>query len=83
MWIKIKINGGPKFSIPIPLFMLRMPFVWNMIAKQNFDGKEIVPYGREVAAKAYSELRRYINTNGHFTLVDIQSSDGDIIKITV
>lgn len=83
MWFKINIDGGPKFSIPIPLFMLSMPFMWNMIARQNSDGKGIVPYGRDVAVKAYSELRRYIKMNGHFTLVDIQTSAGDIIRITV
>ena len=84
MWIKININGGPKFSIPVPLFVLGMPFVWNMIAKQNAGGGGIVPQGMEkIGSEAISELRNFIRRNGHFTMVDIESSDGTIVKITV
>ncbi len=36
-----------------------------------------------VAREAYSELTRFIRVHGHFTLVEVISSEGDHIKITV
>ena len=92
MWIKINANGGPKISIPVPLFLAGMPFVWRMIAKSNAQGDGEVDETsltewsgamQRLGPKAIRDLRQFIHRNGHFTMVDIETADGDTVKITV
>ena len=80
MWIKIRTTDGPNFSIPVPLFIAGMPFVWRMIAKNSNDAQ---PGFEKLGPDMVRELRRYVRKCGHFTLVEVNSSDGDIVKITV
>ena len=80
MWIKINTQDGPHFSIPIPLFLAGTRPVINMITRIN--GPEAAWYA-PMAGDIVRELRRYVRKNGHFTLVEVISSEGDHIKITV
>ena len=80
MWIRIKTEEGPNLSIPLPLFLLRSPMVLNLAAR--YGGKEAAKYA-PMAGEIARELRRYVGENGHFTLVDVESSDGTYVKITV
>lgn len=80
MWIKVNTQDGPHFSIPIPLFLAGTRPVINMLTKIN--GPEATWYA-PMAGEIVRELRRYVRKNGHFTLVEVISSEGDHIKITV
>ncbi|MBR5730783.1 MAG: hypothetical protein IKX89_02400 [Firmicutes bacterium] len=80
MWIKVNAHDGPHFTLPVPLSLAGSRFVWSLVAKYGSEeAAAIAPF----AAGMVHELRRYVRENGHFTMVDVQSSDGDIIKITV
>ncbi|MBO5994826.1 MAG: hypothetical protein J6Q41_04880 [Firmicutes bacterium] len=80
MWIKVNAKDGPHFSIPIPLFLAGTRPVINMMSK--YGGPTMANYA-PMAKDIISELRRYVSKHGHFTLVEVISSEGDHIKITV
>ncbi len=80
MWIKVNAKGGPHFTIPVPLFLAGTRPVINMLTRIN--GSEATWYA-PMAGEIVSELRRYVRKHGHFTLVEVISSEGDHIKITV
>ncbi|MBQ2160829.1 MAG: hypothetical protein II444_03250 [Firmicutes bacterium] len=48
----------------------------------RINGSEATWYA-PMAGEIVSELRRYVRKHGHFTLVEVISSEGDHIKITV
>ena len=77
MWVKIRVPEGPKFSIPIPLSMLGVAI--RIAARADEKMAQCLPYAKDMSR----DLRDYISRNGHFTMVDVESSDGTVIKITV
>ena len=80
MWIKVNTHDGPHLTLPVPLSLAGSRFVWALVAKHgNEEAAAIAPF----AAEMVQELRKYVRKNGHFILVDVQSADGDIVKITV
>ena len=80
MWIKVNTQDGPNFTIPVPLFLAGTRPVINMLTRIN--GPEATWYA-PMAGDIVYELRRYVSKHGHFTLVEVISSEGDHIKITV
>ena len=80
MWIRIKQQDGPNFSLPVPLVMLKSPLLWSLVAKHG--GEEAAQYA-PMARAMMRELSAYVRTHGHFTLVDVESADGETVKITV
>ena len=79
MWIRIKTDEGRRFSIPVPLFMLRSPLMWRIAARYSGEGAQYMPAAKEMCA----ELSRYVKKHGHFVLVDVESAEGEKVKITV
>ena len=63
---------------------------WSIIAAEG-DARGIIPedeadtelFDPEMARQAIIELSAFIRRHGHFTLVEVQSADGDHITITV
>ncbi|MBR5739712.1 MAG: hypothetical protein IKX81_00275 [Firmicutes bacterium] len=80
MWIRIDAVDGPHFTIPVPLFMAGSPLVLKLVSR--YGGSELEQYV-PVAKAMVGELRKYIRRNGHFTLVRVEDSDGDLVEITV
>ncbi len=80
MWIKVNAQGGPHFTIPLPLFLVGTRPVIDILSRIN--GSEAARYA-SMAGEMVRELRRYVSKHGHFTLVEVISSEGDHIKITV
>lgn len=79
MWIRIRTEGR-KISIPVPLVLAGTPLVLRLAAK--YGGEEAAKYA-PYAGEIIKELRNYVARNGHFTLVDVETSDGTWVKITV
>ena len=79
MWIRIRADGAPNISIPVPLFMLGSPRIINMAARYGVS--DIAKYA-PIARQMVREFRRYVRENGHFTLVDVES-EGATVKIIV
>ncbi len=80
MWIRVKQTDGPNISLPLPLGMLKSRWIWRLAEKHG--GEEAAKYA-PMAREMIRELAAYVRANGHFTLVDVESADGETVKITV
>ncbi len=76
--MKIKISAekhGITFIIPTKLLFS------NMILSHANEGEQRL--SRSARKNIYLALKKSIEINGHFTLVEATSSDGESVKITV
>ena len=80
MWIKVKSQDGPNISLPVPLSVTGARLLVKIAVKHG--GPEAGQYA-PLAADMVRELRRYVRKNGHFVMVDVDSRDGTMVKITV
>lgn len=80
--MKLHIKGSDKFGFKIwlPTSLLKSKFVIKNIKKHS--GTNIEPFINSLPI-IYRALKQYIKKNGHFVLVDIESSDGYKIFIKV
>jgi hypothetical protein len=79
MWIKVHADGK-RFSLPIPNACLEIGL---RIAGRTLAGKEDFPLTEaqlRMLAKGLREARR---DYGHLTLVDVETADGEIVKIVL
>ena len=74
---------GKRFFIPLPTGLLCSRAGVRLvlyILRQNGQTAPIPPQTVYTAQKA---LRQYLRLHGHFTLVDVESADGDRVKIVL
>lgn len=69
---KVRVN------LLVPTSLIKSPIVINSIKK--YSGIEIDP---KIFKNMYRVLKEYIKENGHFNLVEVNSKEGDYIKIRV
>ena len=80
MKIHIKSNDGYGIKLWLPTSLLKSKFIIKNIKKHG--GIDIEPL-MNLLPKIYKTLKAYIKKHGHFTLVDVRSSDGDKVIIKV
>ncbi len=80
MKIHIKDSNGLGFKLWLPTSLLKSWFIINKLKK--YGGIDIEPLINSLPI-IYTALKEYIKKNGHFILVDIESSDGDKVFIKV
>ena len=80
MKIHIKSNDGYGIKLWLPTSLLKSKFIIKNIKKHG--GIDIEPL-MNLLPKIYKTLKVYIKKHGHFTLVDVRSSDGDKVIIKV
>lgn len=68
------------FKIYLPLFLLKSKFINKLIIK-NVNNDNVS--NLLVNIISYKNIKHYIKLNGHFNLIEIYSSAGDIIKIRI
>lgn len=71
-----------------PNSLLKAKFIYKMIVSKRkgelgTEDKEILEKLLVLRKVAYRALVNYIKTQGHFTLVEVNASDGTIVKISV
>ena len=79
MWIKVHADGK-RFSLPIPTACLESGI---RIAGRTLAGREEFPLTeaqRRLLAKGLRDARRDF---GRLTLVDVETADGEIVKIVL
>lgn len=79
MWIKVHADGK-RFSLPIPNACMEIGL---RIAGRTLAGREDFPLTEaqlRMLAKGLREARR---DYGHLVLVDVETVDGDIVKIVL
>lgn len=84
--MKIRIQSGEKkFTVPFPtclVFSRGSAWIANHIGRRYAGDamKEIPP---EAMDALFAEFRRIKSKHGSWELVNVQSADGDIVKITL
>ena len=79
MKIYIKNNDGFNLKLWLPTSFLKRKFMMKFIT-QNADISEQI---NALLPRFYNELKKFIKQNGHFTLVDITSADGEKVMIKI
>ena len=80
MKIHIKSNDGYGIKLWLPTSLLKSKFILKNIKK--YGGIDVEPL-MNLLPKINKTLKTYIKKYGHFTLVDVRSSDGDKVIISV
>ena len=80
MKIHIKSNDGYGIKLWLPTSLLKSKFILKNIKK--YGGIDIEPV-MNLLPKINKTLKTYIKKHGHFTIVDVRSSDGDKVIIKV
>ena len=85
--MKIHINVDDedsrfKLNLWVPTGLIKSRFIWKQAGKAKGMTPELADKLQKAFTMAYSEIKDYIKTNGHFTLVEAQS-DGTHVKITI
>ena len=80
MKIHIKSNDGYGIKLWLPTSLMKSKFILKNIKK--YGGIDIEPL-MNLLPKINKTLKIYIKKHGHFTLVDVRSSDGDKVIIKV
>ena len=81
MRIKVKPSEGKiTFRLWFPTSIIKSKFITKQIQKYckgvSLDFTTLMP-------TMYKSLKSYVRHNGHFVLIDVLDSEGDIIKIKV
>lgn len=79
MIIRIKQNKseeskGRNIFFPVPLFVFKWRFVREQLSKELEGFETVVPL-------LIDALREYKRKNGHWTLVEVDTADGESIRI--
>ena len=80
MKIHIKSNDGYGIKLWLPTSLMKSKFILKNIKK--YGGIDIDPL-MNLLPKINKTLKTYIKKHGHFTLVDVRSSEGDKVIIKV
>ena len=79
----IKINakkdegeGRIKLHFPVPLVLLNLGFVWNHLPPEQ---KKYKPIAKELVRA----LKEYKRQNGSWDLVNVQTAEGDEVRIRI
>ena len=80
MKIHIKSNDCYGIKLWLPTSLLKSKFILKNIKK--YGGIDVEPL-MNLLPKINKTLKTYIKKYGHFTLVDVRSSDGDKVIISV
>ena len=74
--IEVK-NKGPRFSIRLPLQLLKYEALWRKATKKNDSFPIVIPSGPLI----YRTVKDYIKENGHLTLLDLDSAECRVLII--
>ena len=87
MRIKVRTEDA-KFKHIFPNFFVFIRLTWSIISKavagqlsKSSPGIGNINIDSAMAGQLMAELRRIKRRYGRFTLVDVESADGDIVKI--
>ena len=81
MRIQVKSKDA-NLDIPLPTSMLVSPMVSRIVLKAvRKEGRDLSWLTLELVEGLQKTLKSWIRRNGHFMLVEVESADGEIVKI--
>jgi len=84
--MRIKIisrDDGKKLKFVFPMFVVKWKWIWRLGLKNSQLSETEIENIMTIVKPIYKELRRFIRHHGHFVLVDVVSSDGNIVQIII
>ncbi|MGN0814522.1 MAG: hypothetical protein ACI4MH_04735 [Candidatus Coproplasma sp.] len=86
--MKIVIKDGEsshRFVFRFPTSIMKWKWIYSLALKfvDDDNTKDTISPFMDNSKRIYVAIKKYIRANGHFVLVDVQSSNGDVVKITV
>ena len=74
--IEVK-DRGPRFSIRLPLRLLKYETLWRKMAEKNDSFPIVIPSGPLI----YRIVKDYLKENGHLTLLDLDTAECRVLII--
>ena len=74
--IEVK-NKGPRFSIRLPLRLLKYEALWRKMAEKNGSFPIVIPSGPLI----YRIVKDYIKENGHLTMLNLDTAECRVLII--
>ena len=74
--IEVK-DRGPRFSIRLPLRLLKYEALWRKMAEKNDSFPIVIPSNPLI----YRTVKDYIKENGHLTLLDLDTAECRVLII--
>ena len=68
---------GPRFSIRLPLRLLKYEALWRKATKKNDSFPIVIPSGSLI----YRTVKDYFKENGHLTLLDLDTAECRVLII--
>ena len=68
--------------LAVPTSAIGWKWIWRIVNK-NSKSDDAPPISEETAHKLAKVMKKYVRQNGHFDLVNIQSADGDRVRIRI
>lgn len=68
--------------IAVPTSAIGWKWVWRMVNK-NAKTDDAPAISEETAQKLAKAIKKYVRQNGHFDLVNIESADGDRVRVRI
>ena len=82
MRIHIQTEGA-RFFVPLPTGLLCSRAGARLVLYILRQSGHTAPIPPQTVYAAQKALRQYLRRYGHFTLVDVESADGDRVKIVL
>ena len=91
IYIKSKEEGKNKtIRFWVPLFFFKQKWLYRLLLKEykkrkgeDITAKEEIKKIEDLGASAYRDLKKFIKLNGHFDLVEVDTKNGEKIKIRI
>lgn len=85
MKICVKESGSKGFSITLPNWMILRPKLirFGLRAGRHYAGDSVPDIPQETIKALCCEIKAIKKKYGTWTLVDVQSSSGDLVQITL
>lgn len=68
--------------LAVPTSAIGWRWVWRL-ANRTAKADQAPPISEETAHKLAKAVKKYVRENGHFDLVNIESADGDRVRIRI
>ena len=85
MKIKVISKDGFRIWLPVPLSVIKWKFIYRAGAKsKDAAAREMSEAIEKISGDMYRVLKEWKKkSGGEFVLVDVQSANGDIVKIAL
>ncbi len=83
MKLTVREGGKTRLKLWLPNFILKTKLIPKLILSETTSTCEQIDNLQKLLASVHKHLKTYVKANGHFTLLETYSKDGDTVVIDV